>query len=286
VLEGQRTFDLVVKLASEGGDLEEIRRMPLRGANAVVPLDSVAAIDRDLGPNTISREQAQRKIVVMANVAGRDVVSVVHDVQAQIAARVELPEGFRVEYGGQFESAESTWETLLILGLLVIGGIFVLLYSAFKSMRDATLVLLNLPFALIGGVVGVALGGGVLSVASLVGFITLFGIATRNGIMLVAHIRHLREGDSGRNVSAAVEQASLERLAPILMTALAAGFGLIPLAFAAGDPGSEIQAPMAVVILCGLGSSTALNMFVVPALYARVHRETTGRKSETVSREI
>ncbi|MCA9662630.1 MAG: efflux RND transporter permease subunit, partial [Myxococcales bacterium] len=272
-LEGQRTFDLVVKLAGVGGDLDEVGRTPLRTATGVVPLRAVAAIDRDLGPNTISREQVQRKIVVMANVAGRDVVSVVADVQARIAERVDLPEGFRVEYGGQFESAESAWETLLLLGLLVVGGIFVLLYSAFKTVRDATLVLLNLPFALIGGVVGVALGGGVLSVASLVGFITLFGIATRNGIMLVAHIRHLLDGDAGLGVAAAVEQASLERLAPILMTALAAGFGLVPLALAAGDPGSEIQAPMAMVILCGLGSSTALNMFVVPALYARLHRE-------------
>jgi CzcA family heavy metal efflux pump len=274
VLEGQRSFDLVVKLDPAAvADLTALRRTPIRAADGVLPLAALATIDRDLGPNTISREQVQRKIVVMGNVAGRDVVGVVGDIQARLAARVALPEGYRVEYGGQFESAEAASGTLLVLGLLVIAGIFVLLYSAFKTLRDAAIVLLNLPFALIGGVAGVVLGGGVLSVASLVGFITLFGIATRNGIMLVAHIRHLLQETPGVSLRAAVEQAALERLAPILMTALAAGLGLVPLALSAGVPGSEIQAPMALVILCGLASSTALNMFVVPALYARFHRE-------------
>ncbi len=273
VLEGQRSFDLVVKLDPAAiVDLEALRRTPIRSPHGVLPLAALARIDRDLGPNTISREQVQRKIVVMGNVAGRDLVGVVGDIQARIAA-TPLPPGYRVEYGGQFESAEAAASTLFTLGLLVIAGIFVLLYSAFKTLRDAALVLLNLPFALIGGVLGVVLGGGVLSVASLVGFITLFGIATRNGIMLVAHIRHLLQATPGIPVRAAVEQAALERLAPILMTALAAGLGLIPLALSAGVPGSEIQAPMALVILCGLASSTALNMFVVPALYTRLHRE-------------
>ena len=275
VLEGQRTFDLVVKLDPAAvADLTALRRTPIRAASGgVLPLEALAQIDRDLGPNTISREQVQRKIVVMGNVAGRDVVGVVGDIQARLGERVALPEGYRVEYGGQFESAEAASGTLLVLGLMVVAGIFVLLYSAFKTLRDAAIVLLNLPFALIGGVVGVLLGGGVLSVASLVGFITLFGIATRNGIMLVAHIRNLLEETPGGSLRAAVEQAALERLAPILMTALAAGLGLVPLALSAGVPGSEIQAPMALVILCGLASSTALNMFVVPALYARFHRD-------------
>ncbi len=275
VLEGQRSFDLVVKLDPAAlADLEALRRTPIRAANGgVLPLAALAQIDRDLGPNTISREQVQRKIVVMANVAGRDVVSVVGDIQQRLAADNPLPAGYRVEYGGQFESAEAASSTLLALGLLVIACIFVLLYSAFKTLRDAAIVLLNLPFALIGGVLGVVLGGGVLSVASLVGFITLFGIATRNGIMLVAHIRHLLHETPSIPVREAVERAALERLAPILMTALAAGLGLVPLALSAGIPGSEIQAPMAIVILCGLASSTALNMFVVPALYTRFHRE-------------
>ena len=274
VLEGQRSFDLVVKLDPAALiNLDDLRRTPIRAADGgVLPLAALAQIDRDLGPNTISREQVQRKIVVMGNVAGRDVVSVVGDIQQRLAASDPLPEGYRVEYGGQFESAEAASSTLLTLGLLVVAGIFVLLYSAFKSVRDAAIVLLNLPFALIGGVLGVVLGGGVLSVASLVGFITLFGIATRNGIMLVAHIRHLLHEAPGTPVREAVEQAALERLAPILMTALAAGLGLVPLALSAGVPGSEIQAPMALVILCGLASSTALNMFVVPAVYTRFHR--------------
>ncbi len=275
VLEGQRSFDLVVKLDPAAvADLDAVRRTPVRAADGdILPLSALAQIDRDLGPNTISREQVQRKIVVMGNVAERDVVSVVGDIQQRIAAADPLPEGYRVEYGGQFESAEAASNTLVVLGLIVIAGIFVLLYSAFKTVRDAAIVLLNLPFALIGGVVGVIVSGGVLSVASLVGFITLFGIATRNGIMLVAHIRHLLQESPGIALRDAVEQAALERLAPILMTALAAGLGLVPLALSAGVPGSEIQAPMAIVILCGLASSTALNMFVVPALYARFHRE-------------
>jgi Cu/Ag efflux pump CusA len=274
VLEGQRSFDLVLKLDPAALiNLDALRRTPIRAADGgVLPLAALAQIDRDLGPNTISREQVQRKIVVMGNVAGRDVVSVVGDIQQRLAASDPLPEGYRVEYGGQFESAEAASSTLLTLGLLVVAGIFVLLYSAFKSVRDAAIVLLNLPFALIGGVLGVVLGGGVLSVDSLVGFITLFGIATRNGIMLVAHIRHLLHEAPGTPVREAVEQAALERLAPILMTALAAGLGLVPLALSAGVPGSEIQAPMALVILCGLASSTALNMFVVPAVYTRFHR--------------
>jgi len=277
VLEGQRTFDLVVKIDPAAvADLDAVRRTPIRAADgAILPLSALAHIDRDLGPNTISREQVQRKIVVMGNVAERDVVSVVGDIQRRIAAADPLPAGYRVEYGGQFESAEAASSTLLVLGMLVVAGIFVLLYSAFKTVRDAAIVLLNLPFALIGGVVGVIIGGGVLSVASLVGFITLFGIATRNGIMLVAHIRHLLHEIPGVSLRDAVEQAALERLAPILMTALAAGLGLVPLALSAGVPGSEIQAPMALVILCGLASSTALNMFVVPALYARFHRDPT-----------
>lgn len=173
-------------------DLDALRRTPVRApAGGVLRLDALAQIERDLAPNTISREQVQRKIVVMGNVAGRDVVSVVGDIQQRLAERVPLPEGYRVEYGGQFESAEAASSTLLVLCLLVVAGIFVLHYSAFKTLRDAAIVLLNLPFALIGGVAGVVAGGALLSVASLVGFITLFGIATRNGIMLVAHIRHL-----------------------------------------------------------------------------------------------
>ncbi|MDB4977273.1 MAG: multidrug transporter AcrB [Myxococcaceae bacterium] len=239
-------------------------------SGAQVPLRALASIERDRGPNEIGRENVQRKLVISCNAGGRDVVSVVRDIRARIEQTIQLPQGYRVEYGGQFESAESASRTLLALSLLCVAGMLALLYAAFHSLRDALLVMLNLPLALIGGVVGVFLTGAVLSVASIVGFITLFGIATRNGIMLVSHIRHLVEVEGVTDRAEAVRRGAAERLVPILMTALAAGLGLVPLALSGGEPGSEIQAPMAVVILCGLLSSTALNALVVPALYRKL----------------
>lgn len=237
----------------------------------------------------INRENVQRKIVVMANVAGRDLKSVVEEMQAKVAAEVKLPTGYHIEFGGQFESAAEASRVLLLLGSAVVVGIFLLLFVAFNSARDAFLVMLNLPLSIIGGVVGVYLAGGVVTIASIIGFITLFGIATRNGVMMIAHIHHLVEHDEVQDMLEAVRRGAEERLIPILMTALAAGLALVPLALSAGQPGSEIQAPMAVVILCGLISSTVLNMVVVPALYLRfgavrraletsttVHRRTTG----------
>jgi Cu/Ag efflux pump CusA len=189
--------------------------------------------------------------------------------QERVKKNVTLPPGYYVEYGGQFEAAEQAARTLFWLGLMVVLGIFLLLYVALHSGRDAVLVMLNLPLALIGGVVGVFLSGGVISIASIIGFITLFGIATRNGIMMVTHIRHLMDEEGITDPVQAVIQGASERLAPILMTALASGLGLVPLAIALGEPGSEIQAPMAIVIVFGLISSTALNMFVVPAVMLR-----------------
>jgi Cu/Ag efflux pump CusA len=180
-----------------------------------------------------------------------------------------MPAGYRVEYGGQFESEESATQRLLALGVLVIAGLFMLLVLAFGRARDALLIMVNLPLALIGGVAGVFLAGGVLNVATMIGFITLFGIATRNGIMLVSHIRHLMEEEGVTDFREAVIRGAEERLAPILMTALAAGLALIPLAIGGGKSGSEIQTPMAIVILCGLMSSTLLNMAVVPTMYLR-----------------
>jgi Cu/Ag efflux pump CusA len=217
----------------------------------------------------IGREGVERKLVVSSNVAGRDVGGVVADIRAAVAREVPLPPGYRVAYGGQFESAEGATRTILVVGAVALFGVFGLLALAFRSARDAVLVMLNLPLALVGGVAGVYLEGGVLSVASLVGFITLFGIATRNGIMLVSHVRQLVEVEGVTELDEAVRRGAAERLVPILMTALAAGLGLVPLALAGGKPGSEIQAPMAIVILCGLLSSTVLNMFVVPTLYRR-----------------
>jgi Cu/Ag efflux pump CusA len=194
---------------------------------------------------------------------------VVRDIQRRVSERVVLPEGYRIEYGGQFESAAQASRQLLWLSLGIVVAMFFILTSAFGSSRDALLIMVNLPLALIGGVVGVYLAGGVLSVASIVGFITLFGIATRNGIMLVSHIRHLRETEDVMDFRAAVIRGATERLVPILMTALAAGLALVPIALAGGEPGSEIQTPMAMVILCGLVSSTVLNNVVVPVLYDR-----------------
>jgi Cu/Ag efflux pump CusA len=180
--------------------------------------------------------------------------------------------GYRVEYGGQFESAEHAGTFLIVVGALVVVGIGFLLYLAFASVRDALLIMANLPLALIGGVAGVLIAGGTVSVASLIGFITVFGIATRNGIMLVSHIRHLQEHEGVADFREAVFRGAMERLAPILMTALAAGLALIPLALGGGKPGNEIQTPMAIVILFGLLTSMLLNMLVVPALYLRFGR--------------
>jgi CzcA family heavy metal efflux pump len=246
------------------GDFEVVTKTGAR-----VPLRTLASIQRDRGPNEITRENVERKIVVSCNVSGRDVGTVVRDIESAIEKSVQFPPGYRVVFGGQFESAEAAAETLGLLGIACLFAMLALLYMAFRSLRDAILVMLNLPLALLGGAVGVYLEGGVMSVASLVGFITLFGIATRNGIMLVSHIRHLMLEEGVTDLDEAVRRGASERLVPIFMTALAAGLGLIPLALSQGEAGSEIQAPMAVVILCGLASSCALNMFVVPALYRR-----------------
>jgi Cu/Ag efflux pump CusA len=215
------------------------------------------------------RENVQRRIVISCNVAGRDLGSVVADIRNAVSSAVPMPAGYRVEYGGQFESEESASQRLLIFGVFVMAAIFMLLVLAFGRTRDALIVMANLPLALIGGVAGVFLAGGVLNVATMIGFITLFGIATRNGIMLVSHIQHLIGEEGVTNFREAVERGARERLIPILMTAMAAGLALIPLALGGGKSGSEIQTPMAIVILCGLVTSTILNMAVVPALYLR-----------------
>ena len=206
-------------------------------------------------------------MVVQANVSGRDLGSVVNDMKARVAAQVVFPQGYHVVYGGQFESAEEATRNIGLLSIAVLIGIFLLLTVALGSVRNAAITLVNLPLALIGGVIAVALTSGVMSIASLVGFITLFGIATRNGIMMVSHFEHLRA--EGMSLEQTVVQGSMERLAPILMTALAAGLALVPLVLASGEAGNEIQAPMGVVILGGLLSATLLNMLVLPVLYRR-----------------
>ena len=274
VLEGQTSYDLVVRLENaEGWQLDTLGDVLVdTPAGARVPLRSLARIQRDTGPNQILREQVERKIVVQCNVAGRDVTGVVNDIQKLVNPILSATPGYRVEYAGQFESAAEAGRTLTLVSLGVVIGIGFLLHLAFHSARDAALIMLNLPLALIGGVAGVFVGGGVLSVASLIGFITVFGIATRNGIMLVSHIRHLQEHEGVADFREAVRRGAMERLVPILMTALAAGLALVPLALGGEKPGNEIQTPMAIVILFGLLTSMVLNMVLVPALYLELGR--------------
>ena len=273
ILENQRTYDVVVRYRDDTrADLDAIKNTVVdTPTGAKIPLRMLASIRDDVGPNTISRENVQRKIVVSANTSGRDLGSVITDIRAVVAREVTLPPGYYIVYGGQFESERAASRTIGLLGLFVVAGIFVLLYLSFRSTRNALLIMVNLPLALIGGVIAVHLGDGVLSIASLVGFITLFGIATRNGIMMVSHYEHLQHHE-GAGLEEAVVRGSLERLSPVLMTALCAGLALIPLVIAGGEPGNELQAPMGVVILGGLLSATALNMLVVPALYAQFAR--------------
>jgi CzcA family heavy metal efflux pump len=274
VLEGQVSFPLVVRYGlEENRSLQAIRDTLIdTPSGARAPLSALADIREDRGPNFIMREFVQRRIVVQCNVAGRDLIGTVNEIQARIAKQIKLPQGYHIEYGGQFEAESQATRLLMILGALALVAMVFLLATVFRSLTDAGIILLNLPLALVGGVAGVFAGGGVLSVASIIGFITLFGIATRNGIMLISHIRHLMEVEGVTDVQEAVFRGAQERLVPILMTAMAAGLALIPIALGKGQPGSEIQAPMAFVILFGLISSTFLNMFVVPAAWLLVHR--------------
>lgn len=273
VLEEQRTYDVLVRFDDTARQSVETISNTLIDAptGLKVPIAQVAQVRVDQGPNTINRENVQRRIIVQANVADRDLGSVIEDVRTAITQKVQLPQGYFVQYGGQFESQEKASRQILLLSIVAIAGIFLLLYIALKSVRSAFLVMANLPLALIGGVVMVFLSGGTLSIASLVGFITLFGIATRNGIMLISHYSHLMT-EEGVGFRDAIVQGSMERLSPILMTALVTGVGLFPLALGVGDPGKEIQQPMAVVILGGIFTSTFLNMIVIPALYLKYGR--------------
>jgi CzcA family heavy metal efflux pump len=267
VLEGQQTFDLLVRFDENSrGSIQKIKGVRFdTPTGAKVPISELASITSEKGPNTISRESVQRKIVVQANVSGRDLRSVVDDIRARIGANVPMPQGYHVDYGGQFESEQEATRIIGILSVISILAIYLILFVEFRSFKIALLVMVNLPLALIGGIFAVLFSDGIISVASLVGFITLFGIATRNGILMISHYNHLMS--EGVDLRETIRRGSLERLAPVLMTALTAALALIPLVLAAHEPGSEIQAPMAIVILGGLLSSTALNMIVIPALY-------------------
>ena len=278
VLEGQESYDLVVRFdATARGTLERIAEARFDTPGGVqVPLSTLADVRNDRGPNTISRENVQRKIVIQSNVSGRDVGSVVEEIREAVAAQVPLPDGYYLEYGGQFESAGEATRIIGLLSLVSLAAIFLLLFVEFGSVKQALLVMVNLPLALVGGIFAVVLTGGVLNIATLVGFITLFGIAARNGILLVSHYNHLLE--EGVPLEEAVRRGSMERLNPVLMTALSAGLALIPLAIAGGEPGNEIQSPMAIVVLGGLLTAVTLNMVVVPALFLRYGAERLGAR--------
>lgn len=281
IYEGNKTFDLILRFDNANkGKIENIRNTlidihnepklihsttDLTNTHSVIPLHYVADIVSTTGPNTINRENVQRKTVVSANVAGRDQKSVVQEIQKIIYEKVKLPEGYHIEYGGQFEAEAEASKTLLLTSLLSLLIIFLLLFQEFKNVKIASIILLNLPLALIGGVFSIYFTSGILSIPAIIGFITLFGVATRNGILLVSHYKTLRE--EGLNLYDTIIQGSKDRLSPILMTALCAGLALIPLAIAGDLPGNEIQSPMAKVILGGLLTSTLLNIFIVPIVY-------------------
>ena len=274
ILEGRFSYDLMLLMKTNTewnpDNFEDVLIDTPEGT--MVPLSEIALVQKDYGPNRVSREQLERKIVISCNTADRDVGSLVADIRKAVDPLFVNQEGYRVEYGGQFENAAKASMLLGFLSILVFTGIGLLLYLAFRSVRDGLLVMINLPLALIGGVVGVFVSGGVLSVASIIGFITVFGIATRNGIMLVSHIRHLQKHEGVTDFREAVFRGAIERLVPILMTALATALALIPLALGGDQAGSEIQTPMAIVILFGLSTSMILNMLVVPALYLKFGR--------------
>lgn len=282
IRENQEVYDLVVRLNEEArNDAATLKNTLIdTPTGSKIPLSLLASVREERGPNTISRENVQRKIVISANVAGRDVGSVVGDIQQQIQNTVSLTDGYYIEYGGQFESAQQATRTITLLSILSVLLIFLILYQEFSSGRIALLIMVNLPLALSGGVLVLYLFlDRELNVAALVGLITLFGIAVRNGILLVSHYMHLLE--EGKPLREAVFQGSMERLNPILMTALTAGLALIPLALGGGEPGKEIQSPMALVILGGLLTSTFLNMVVVPVLFMRVRPNQRTAKRET-----
>lgn len=278
VYEGNRVFDLTVKADDDSrSTIEAIRDMPVDVVGGKVPFSQIAEIRSAAGPNTINRENVARKIVISANVSDGDLQGAVNRIRKTINDNVPLPEGYHVEYGGQFESAQSATRTLLVTSLMAILVIFLLLYGQFKNVRQASAVLLNLPLALIGGVFAIIFADGIISIPAIIGFISLFGIATRNGMLLIDRYNELRQ--SGFSLHDAVMRGSLDRLNPILMTALTSALALIPLALGGDLPGNEIQSPMAKVLLGGLLTSTMLNGFIVPVVYILISKK---RNEQTI----
>lgn len=277
VYEGNRVFDLTVKVHDEDRDgMEHIRDLRISTPDGrLIPLSQVAQIQSAAGPNTINRENVCRKIVISCNVAGRDLRSVVNDIQQRVASHIELPEGYHIEYGGQFESQEAASRILFIASCLSVLVILLLLYQQFHDMKQSLVVLFNLPLALIGGVLALFCTSGILSIPAIIGFISLFGIATRNGMLLIDRYNQLSQADASLSPLQIVMRGSLDRLNPIIMTAMTSALALIPLALGGQLPGNEIQSPMAQVMLGGLLSSTFLNAFVIPIMYILTHKTTT-----------
>ncbi|WP_288732014.1 efflux RND transporter permease subunit [uncultured Phocaeicola sp.] len=274
VYEQGKAFNLVVRADEDyRGTMERVKDLMIDDAQGQkVPLSYVADVVSAMGPNTINRENVKRKIVISANTSGRDLRSVVNDIQARVDQQIKLPEGYHIEYGGQFESEQAASRTLLLTSVMSIVVIFLLLYMQFKNATQSGIILLNLPLALIGGVFALLVTTGELSIPAIIGFISLFGIATRNGMLLISHYNLLRE-EQGMGIRECIVHGSLDRLNPILMTALSSALALIPLALRGGLPGNEIQSPMAKVILGGLLTSTFLNAFIVPIVYELMNRK-------------
>ncbi len=272
VYEQGKSFNLVVRSSENNrGSMERIKELMIDDAQGrKIPLSYVADIESTTGPNTINRENVERKIVISANASGRDLRSVVNDIRKEVDKHIQLPEGYHIEYGGQFESEQSASRILLLTSLMSIAVIFLLLYMQFKSSSESGVILLNLPLALIGGVFALLFTTGELSIPAIIGFISLFGIATRNGMLLISHYKLLKE-EQHMGLRESIVRGSLDRLNPILMTALSSALALIPLALKGDLPGNEIQSPMAKVILGGLLTSTFLNAFIVPIVYELMH---------------
>ena len=279
VYEGNRSFDLTLKVDDEHRTgAENIRDLMIDAGGQKIPLGNIATVRSASGPNTINRENVARKLVVSANVAERDLRGVVNDVQKIIDEKIELPEGYHIEYGGQFESEQAASRTLLITSIFAILVIFLLIFNQFRNLTQSVVILLNLPLALIGGVLAIRLGGDALSIPAIIGFISLFGIATRNGMLLIERYNDLRI--EGHKLRESVMIGSKDRLNPILMTALTSALAMIPLVVGSDLPGNEIQSPMAKVILGGLLSSTFLNGFIIPIMYMLTNKEDSQIRKE------
>ncbi len=280
VFVGNRPYDLTVKVEDSKRDTKErIEDLMIDSNEGKIPLSYVADIKTGSGPNTINRENVSRLLTVSANVDGRDLKSTVDDIKSEIAEHVELPEGYFVTYGGQFENEEAASRMLALTSILAIFLIFFLIYAEFKDVAESLTILVNMPLALIGGILILRLTTGEMNIPAIIGFISLMGISTRNGMLLISRYNRLKA--EGVGVEERIRIGSSDRLLPIIMTALTSALALVPIALRGGEPGNEIQSPLAIVILGGLISSTLLNIFIVPVFYRKIqeHRNKTEKVS-------